>query len=136
LNELDIQKQLIKDAKKLPGTFAKQMSSKLTGGFPDLLIKVPGYGAVYAEVKFVNNHAGKGSIKVNTTALQRKVMKDMVYAGFQVEVWVVVKYKDLDVYLYRVAPDVTSVPLQCRTEKKGRFGWDMRNIVNNPIKLY
>jgi hypothetical protein len=66
-------------------------SHRFMGGFPDLMIKIPGEELFYVEIK--KGKIIKGMMKVETTTLQRETMKRMKNAGIRVCVWIVIEGK-------------------------------------------
>ena len=97
MNELHYQKQIIEDVKKsFKNAYAIQMNNRFLAGIPDLLIKVPECDVLFVEMKVMKWH-GSPTIPVETTKLQRVVMRNMERAGLRVAVWVVLEGENTSV---------------------------------------
>jgi len=129
-SELYHQRKIINDVlNNFPNSFAMKTSHRFLSGFPDLLIKIPGEDPIYVEVK--KGNLVRDHVKVNTTVLQRKTMKDMKYAGLKVCVWVVVEQKPNTLMLV-VPPECTKVAVSDSSSLVKRApgrGWPIQEMI-------
>lgn len=134
MSELKYQSQIIDDAKAFnKHTFGIKMNNRFLSGIPDLMIKVPKYSVIFIEAKSALLNS-KRTININTTVLQRSVLRLMARAGFRVEVWVVVGLEDRQVMI-RCKWDETVVSFDdCEVIERTRGkGWPIEYLLNNPI---
>jgi hypothetical protein len=134
-SELNLQTQIMKDARnQIEGTFAMKMANHFLSGVPDIVIKAPGHGVVFVEVKkgTINK---SGEVSINTTPLQRQTMHNMMAAGLHSEVWVVIE-DGQTLMMLRVHPEVTRAscdPAMLPRRIRGR-GWPIEDFLNNPVR--
>lgn len=138
-NELYYQRQILVDAKAVdPDAFAIKMAHKFISGIPDLMIKMPGHDVIYVEVK-KGVMTKTGTIKVDTTPIQRATMLKMEKSGIRCEVWVVIDkgYNGSWPTMVRVPPDVTSVQVEDPSKLPARVrgtAWPIKDFLENPVK--
>lgn len=134
MSELKFQSQIIDDAKAFnKNTFGLKMNNRFISGVPDLMLKVPGYDVILIEAKLIRP-TSKGVIHVNTTDIQRAMMRLMYRAGFRVEVWVAVGIEDKH-YLVRTTYNVTSLNIgDCELIGRIRGSkWPIEYLLKNRV---
>lgn len=81
MKEVDIQRELVKEARSLGG-YAHKLTNAFTIGIPDLLIKLPMHPAALVEAKVEHwPKTDKGHIAIDPTPQQLKHLRDAHTAG-------------------------------------------------------
>jgi hypothetical protein len=114
--------------------FAMKMSNHFMSGIPDLIIKVPDHEVIFVEVK--KGEVGKdGMVAINTTPLQRQIMRKMKESGLRVEVWVVIE-DDNELAMLRTVPEATKVLCKLNTlpRRKRGVGWPIEDFLRKPVR--
>ena len=134
MSELIFQKQIIDDAKDFNKyTFGLKMNNRFISGIPDIMVKVPGYDVLFIEAKMIRVNT-KGIINVNTTTLQRNVMRLMSRAGFRVEVWIAVGINDKQYFVRTAYNSVSVIAKDCELIERPRGSkWPIKYLLDSPI---
>jgi len=135
--ELKFQRQIIEDVDKAhPHAFAIKMSNRFLAGIPDLLIKVPKNEIVFIEAKVAKVKVKTSAIDVNTTGIQRAILKAMESAGISVAVWVLVDAGEKS-GIFRCHWSVTSATIDVDKliyRPRGQR-WPIDELISNPIGM-
>jgi hypothetical protein len=135
MSELIFQKQIIDDAKEYDKrTFGLKMNNRFISGIPDIILKVPKYEVLFIEAKMIRVNS-KGIININTTDIQRAMMRLMARAGFRVEVWVAVSTSYGKNYLIRAQHQSTTLHIDdCELMERPRGKtWPIKQMLDRPI---
>ena len=130
------------EAARAIGGYALKMSNQFFVGVPDILVKVPLQPGAFIECKTVVwPKRTESPIKIDLSAMQRLVMRDMQRSGL-IAVWAVATRADLffdgkvseaQFVLVGRDPNATSIPAHIFARQAIRRGkgerWDIREIL-------
>lgn len=92
MSELKFQNKIMDEVKRSNRlAYAIKMSNRFLNGIPDLFIKHPDYPPMFIEAKLGKLNGNTNTVRIDTSVIQRKVLRDMERSGLVVAVWTLVQ---------------------------------------------